>query len=58
MSWCSLGSKDVASCETGMVVVTVRLAFTISNASLIGTCVNRLVTSKLSRRSSGQVRTS
>ena len=37
--WYSLGSKDVASCGTGMVVLSFRLAFTTSNASLIGTCV-------------------
>ena len=49
------------SCGTGMLVLFTKvrslfsLTFTTSSASSIGTCLNRLVTSKLTRRSSGSV---
>ena len=52
------------SCGTGMLVLStrvgslVRLALTTFSASSIGTCVNRLVTSKLIIRSSGPVQSS
>ena len=52
------------SCGTGMQVLSVRvrslvsLALTTSNASSIGTLHEKLITSKLTRRFSGLMRTS